>query len=242
MRVHTMHVSLQYNDSPAQQQADADAVFKRASARDVWWLTGTEANTAANAKIQRAAATRWAYRYYRGEGDVWIAVDGNRAQGGIDTEWTPVVKGKAGRYPNRGVLRVSFDNEQLGRFSVLAAHYNLARGSGPKDNPKIAAAVGEQAAEHGRGARLVFYGGDQNIGDRKEDTFLGGPLTSAWDELGGYEATHDRRTIDVIASYNNDGRVSAVYCRALDDSELRLHTDHFLVEAGFEVAPLKRRR
>jgi hypothetical protein len=240
MRVDVAHVSFQYNDTPAQQQADADAVFKRAVARDLWWLTGTEANTAQNRETQQAAAVRWAYRYFRPGGDVWVAVDPSRAISPFEVDWTPVIPGAKGRHPERGVVRVSFDTKALGRITVLAAHYNLERGSGPRDNPKIAAAVGKAAKRYGKGSNLVFYGGDQNLGDRKQDTFLGGPLTSAWDELGSYEATHDKRTIDVIASYNNDGRVKAAYCRALDDTELRLHTDHFLVEAGFDVTVLGR--
>jgi hypothetical protein len=70
--------------------------------------------------------------------------------------------------------------------------------------------------------------------DRKTDTFFVAPMTSAWDELDKYENT-GHGPIDVIASYDHDGRVKAKYIRALDDKEFSLHTDHFLIEAGFDV-------
>lgn len=239
MRVDVMHYSAQTQDTLPQKAADAAKVFARARARDVWWLTGTEANNAADARVLQNAAKGQGFRFITRGGDVWVAVDPSRATGTITAAFTLVIHGKAHRYPNRGVLRVSFTTEQLGRITVLAAHYNLIRGSGEEDNPQLAKEIAKQARKYGRGSALVFYGGDQNLSDRREDTFLGAPLTSAWDELGHYQPTHDRRTIDVIASYNRDGRVSAAYCRSLQDAQLALHTDHYPVEAGFDVTPLR---
>jgi hypothetical protein len=43
----------------------------------------------------------------------------------------------------------------------------------------------------------------------------------------------------VIASYNNDGRVSAVSFKAFNDKQFFLYADHFLTEAVFEIEPLK---
>jgi hypothetical protein len=41
----------------------------------------------------------------------------------------------------------------------------------------------------------------------------------------------------VVATYDRDKRVRAISTRALDDSELRLHADHFLVEAVIQGKP-----
>lgn len=78
---------------------------------------------------------------------------------------------------------------------------------------------------------------DDRNNEPQGDTFFGQPLTSAWDELNRHEST-GHGNIDVIASYNKDGRVKALDIVALDDKEFFLHTDHFLVEATFQVDPL----
>lgn len=235
VRVDLMHISMQYSDTAAQQTADAEKVFGRARAGDVWWITGTEANVGAISDRFRTAAQRYGYQYFRRGGDVWLAVDAIRIDDQADTQWTEVIDGVKGRYPDRGVLRCTFTNTLLGQVTVLASHYQTTKyGAG---NVLIAREIGEQCRRYGAGQALVFYGGDQNIDDRASDTFFGEPLTSAWDELKRWEST-GHRNIDVIASYDKDTRVKAAYCRALDDTELRLNTDHFLVEAGFDVLPL----
>ena len=47
-----------------------------------------------------------------------------------------------------------------------------------------------------------------------------------------------RGNVDVIASCDQDGRVSGKSCEALTDRKIRLHADHFLVEGAFNVRPL----
>ena len=66
---------------------------------------------------------------------------------------------------------------------------------------------------------------------------MGGPLTSAWDELGIYQNT-GHGNIDVIASYDRDRRVRAEHIQAFPDSDFPLATDHFLVEAWYRVRRL----
>jgi hypothetical protein len=246
VRVHVMHQSMQYSDTKAQQLEDADKLFARAKSRGVWWVTGTEANQPEDSANFKKGAEDHGYRYFHKGGDVWVAVDPLVASN-FQSAFTMVIPGKAGSYPNRGVLRVSFSNVELGRINVLACHYNLSgpqhpHAPGAKQNPVLAAEIAKQAERYGQGSGLVFYGGDQNLRDEKPgvDTFYGKPLTSAWDELKHYEPTHaGAETIDVIASYNKDGRVKAAYIRALPDSKFKLNTDHFLVEAGFDVLPVK---
>lgn len=199
----------------------------------------------------------------RGSGsstDCWIAVRLDLIHGGWrswERGYIPVLGGskeyedvmdlKGKRWGPKGIVNLAFDTEDLGRIHVAAAHYltDSRRESSPYFalNKILGTAVGEWAIAAGKGSDLAFYGGDQNMADSRNkeaqgDTFFGQPLTSAWDELEKWENT-GHGNIDVIASYDRDGRVSARYVRALDDREFPLNTDHFLVEAGYDVRHLR---
>lgn len=158
------------------------------------------------------------------------------------------------RWGPRGLVNVSFDSlPELGHISVGAAHY-LTGARSPKgsvikgvnhweENEKLAGIVGDWFREQGAGKGLAFYGGDQNMDDSKNeepqgDTFFGANVTSVQDELLKWENT-GHGPIDVIATYNKDGRVTALKVNVLDDSEFRLATDHFYLEAVLNVEPLK---
>lgn len=240
LTVRVAHVSMQYSDSRQQMAEDADKIMSRGYR----WITGTEAG-AGNplAVILPRAAERHGYRIHRVR-DVWIAVDRELVHDRWRTGYVPVIESTEGkgRHTDRGIGWVAFNTRELGRISIGAAHL-LTKGRRPGDpnyrlNRRFSDAFRQWVIDAGQGAGLAFYGGDQNIPDRKMDTFMGAPLTSAWDELGRYENT-GHGCIDVIASYDRDGRVSAVKARALSDRELHLHTDHFLVEANFRVRKLQ---
>lgn len=248
IRLHLMEVSLQYSDTDAQKMADLDKIFARAAKRGVAAVAGTEVGKAEFRDMVKAAATKHGYRHAASvsETDTWVAVRKDLIKGGWAVECEVVVSHRegSGHHGNRGVLAVSFDSlPEIGRVTILACHYLTKGRPGAKDpdyrvnvpqNRELAAEVGRLARKHGAGSALVFYMGDQNIVDRDEDTFMGQPLTSSWDELKKWENT-GHGNIDVIASYDPDGRVVAVYCRALDDSEFPLATDHWVVESGFDV-------
>lgn len=238
--VRMAHISMQSTDSAYQQRQDAIRVFARATIRDYAWVTGTEANTTANSLIYQHEAQDADYRYVRG-GDCWIAVKESRIASGFKAQWNQVVKGKAHQFPNRGVLRVTFTDVELGEVTVLASHFQTKRTSKrrPADNKRLADKVGAEARAHGAGDGIVFYGADTNITDRTGDTFKGEPLTSCWDELKKWPGTgHDN--IDVIASYDADKNVTCTGARVLDDSDIQLFTDHFLIEAVYAVSPKPR--
>lgn len=257
--LHLMHASMQFKDSTREKRCDAEKIFQRARRRRVAWITGTEAGPGAGKMRRelRKAAKANGYRLFipRAATDCWIAVDKDFVAGDWKQGYRKVIKkstaypekvvGK-GRWGHKGIVWVSFDTVDLGRISIGAAHY-LTKAHHPKSsrwplNRRLARAIGKWAEEEGQGSNLVFYGGDQNMLDAREkqpqgDTFFGEPLTSAWDELGKYQNT-GHGTIDVIASYDADGRVVAKYVRALDDDAFFLNTDHYLVEAGYEVVRL----
>lgn len=238
------HASMQYSDKPWQMRADAKVIFARGY--DI--ITGTEANRPAMREALLAAAKTNGYRLYVVR-SVWVAVHKRLRSGNWESGFVPVItagESRTGKHTDRGIAWVSFDTDELGRITVGAGHY-LTKGRPVKGrvysanldlNERFGPAIEKWAAEKGAGSALVFYGGDQNIVDRTSDTFFGAPMTSAWDELGKYEST-GHGNIDVIASYDPDARVKAKYIRALDDHVLPLFTDHYLVEAGYEVRHIK---
>lgn len=248
-RLRVAHASMQFSDNDREHEHDARAVFDRAVARDYAWLTGTEAGSGSGnltASLHEQAADH-GYRFAKpGGGDVWLAVRANLIAGGWATTFDKVIDGIAHRYTDKGVSAVEFDAPGLGHVTVIGGHYiTKGRPSGPAEqrtnlelNRRITIAIGDHARRAGRGSALVFYGGDQNIVDRTDDTFLGQPLTSAWDELGKWENT-GHGNIDVIASYDRDGRVKAVDVDTFPDAEFRLASDHYLVEAVYDVRKLR---
>ena len=242
------HVSMQFSDTEAQMTKDADRLFARAQKQGMWWVTGTEAGGASPLKgILREAAGRYGYRLFAPSGtDAWIAV---RKEVMVGKKWDAgyekVVDGKAGKFTDKGPVWVTFDT-RLGTISVIACHY-LTKGRPSASSPEfrqnvqinqeLALAIGAKTKELGAGKAIVFYGGDQNIVDRLDDTFFGEPLTSCWDELRRWENT-GHGNIDVIASYDRDGRVVCKAAQALDDTEFHLFTDHFWVQAVYQVGAL----
>lgn len=231
---------MQFSDSKSQVVRDAAKIFDRGYD----WLTGTEAGEAPVLPTFRAAAAEAGYKFFAYKSNFVaikkkLIVPGSYERGGttvVDNDET------VGRGHDLNFVWGSFEHKDVGDITVIASHYALLgkphaapdKQVNLKENRELAHAIGDFADEAAKGRRLAFYGGDQNISDRLADTFFGGNLTSAWDELNKYEDT-GHGNIDVIASHDKDKRVKAKYIRALDDSEFHLNTDHFLVEAGFTV-------
>ena len=154
---------------------------------------------------------------------------------------------------NAGILDVLIIG--AGISGIGAAHYlTKARHPGAVHagidhwawNKKLGTAVGKWAEVAGAGISTAWYGGDQNMNDSRNgqpqgDTFFGAPMTSCWDELSKWPNT-GHGTIDVIATYDNDGMVSCIDARALDDGRFFLEQDHYLVEAIYQKAFKPRQR
>jgi hypothetical protein len=245
VQVKATHASLQFSDPTVQKVADANRVFARAKARNVRWITGTEGWEKDSRVALHAAAKANGYSLWIAPGqDAWIAVQHSFVVGKLETFAGPViVDGKAHHFTNKKVTSVTFKTAELGTITVIACHL-LTKGDPSRppaellaQNKKLSKAIGDHARLKGKGLNLVFYGGDQNIQDRRTDTFLGAPLTSLWDELKTWPST-GHGTIDVIASYDLDGRVKGESCKALSDRDFALFTDHYLVEGSFRVRPL----
>lgn len=235
------HYSGEFSDKPRQQQLDIEKVFRRGLDH----LTGTEAGEKVTQSLLRAAAKKYGYRIHISR-TCWVAVRKELIHGGWKTGFVSVLKPNEGKTPHRerGIAWASYDNRDVGRTTQGVGHL-LIKGRKPGDpnfecNQRFTRAIAKFGREFGKGAALCFYNGDQNDDDEKNDTFRGGPFTSLQDELDQHERTGRSAQIDVAASYNGDGRVEAQAVRALDDSELFLHTNHNPVEGEYRIRKLKK--
>ena len=237
------HISMQYSDTPLQKRYDANKVLSRGYAA----VTGTEAGQDSGRRALRVAAHNHGYALHIKRAN-WVAIRKSLIVPGTFRKGHEMIV-DSDDYVGRGFdLHITWagcEIENLGNVAFMAGHY-ATKGSPTgkkksskniKANQKYAAGIGDMAERLGRGDDLVFYGGDQNIVDEDNDTFFGEKLTTVWDELGKYPGT-GHGNIDVLASYDRDKRVEAEYGRVLNDKKLLLHTDHFLVEAGFRVKHL----
>jgi hypothetical protein len=247
--VHMMLAPLQFSDTLPRRSSDVHKIMARANKRKVDWVWGTEAGEKDTRVALRDACADYGYRlFFRGPNDSWVAVRRAVIAGNVDVEYEPIIAANegVGTHGARGVLAVSFDHVDLGRVSLLGTHFLLQGQPDPAPeekqvnlelNEKLAGQVARLTRRLGEGKNKVFYGGDQNIRDRTDDTFLGGPLTSVQDELKKWEDTGHGST-NVIASYDADKSVVAEYVRVQDDEEFPLHGDHYVTEAGYRVRSL----
>lgn len=245
MRIRIAHASMQFSDTAKEKLHDANAIFHRAKELNYAWLTGTEAaeEPLHTYLLESAHDHGYTFAMYKG---LWVAVRKNLIRQGtymheaetlIDTSLV------AGAGQDTSLIWAQFVNDRIGAVTVMGGHYPRF---GQPDSPdpakrvnlqwteKVAHAIGEYANEFGKGAALFFYGGDQNIPDNISDTFFNQPLTSAADELHSYHSTGHGQ-IDVIASYNGDRRVEAISFASFTDREFMLYTDHYLIEAVYDV-------
>lgn len=239
---------LQFSDTPAQHTHDTAVIFRRGY--DL--LGGTEAGAGANnttAELKRNAKAN-GYGIHFGHGD-WVAWRKDLGKV-ISKGYVKVLEShnaagdpNPGNYAPKGIPWVKLDVAGgVGVVTFGASHF-LTRGRRPGEtlpgplnhftlNEKLAKAVGAWARRHGKGDALVLWAADTNRVDRDTDVLSGAPLTTAWDELETWPNT-GHGNIDVIASYDGDGRVEAVGARSLPDAKVPLHTDHYLTEAEFDV-------
>jgi hypothetical protein len=241
------HCSLQFSDGPKMWQHDVALIF----ARGYQWITGTEAGEAVNWRILYAEAKRRGYTIRRYKSN-WIAISNKIVKQGTTVKWgvqtlvdNDLVAGPG--HDSNYIFATFVHSEQgVGTISVVSSHYPTKGTPVSKDparrvNLKWTTLMGKKIsakmADLGEGSALAFYGGDQNIEDSKADTFFGGDVTSCWDELKKYPGT-GHGTIDVIATYDRDTRVRCLSADSFTDKELFLHTDHYLVEATYQIERL----
>jgi hypothetical protein len=103
--------------------------------------------------------------------------------------------------------------------------------------------LGDVIAAAAAGSRLGFWAGDMNHDDRRKpystyDTALRRQdLTSCWDELGRWPATHfpQGTTLDWVGSFDPDRRVRCLRARTWH----QLHSDHSALSAFYAISPVR---
>lgn len=244
------HVSLQFSDTKAEQTKDLETVFARGY--DV--LTGTEAGHSKTDWNQREldrVALKYGYRisnpiYH----DTWVAVKSvlvvsDWKQGSIHAleQSSKFVPKPPGRWGPKGVTWASWNmGKTYGQFAVAAVHPLTWGGTGTvalknETDKKYAGVVRDWHAALPK-ATEAFVGGDFNRNDKKYDVFMGiAPFITSSDELKRWETT-GHGPIDGIAREKTSTRVKALSVTVLDDTELALGTDHFVVETVWEITAL----
>lgn len=239
-KIRMAEISLQFSDSPQQIEHDVQIIF----CRDYQFIFGTEAGPFGKIRdIVKKWADKTGYRVQFGRADSWVAVQKTFIKGKWEAGYTKVIDRDegVGAHGNKGIVWVKFKSE-LGRTFLLGAGHYLTKGRRAGEpnfalNKRFGTELRTWASQHGQGC-VVIYGGDQNIVDEHNDTFFGAPFTSAWDELKKWEGT-GHGNIDVIASWDRSRGIEWVHINAIRDRRLRLHTDHFLVEAVANVVNAK---
>jgi hypothetical protein len=182
------------------------------------------------------------------EGDTAIAV--SDAHELLDHDYLHVNAGQpgpmaSGGHSPRGVQVVQFrpfGTEEVVTFAT--AHWLTRRADDGGQRLAMTQAMAHTIQQAAKGSRLGFWAGDTNNPDQPGDVsevdrlLRKGQLTSCWDELGRYPATHGHTTLDVVGSYDPDGRVSCTRARVWP----QLRSDHRPISAWYSVRPEQRRR
>jgi hypothetical protein len=193
--------------------------------------------------LRRACKDRGYQLVLPPEGDTAIALRGDHEL--LANGWQPVVASShKPLHGPRGIHVATFRPAGTReRISVCELHNVRAVVSGAQQLAMVRE-LGEAVAAAGRGSRLAFYMGDMNHDDRRKDYspydrhLRKLDLTSCWDELGRWPATHEHgTTIDVVGSYDPDNRVTCLRARTWH----QLHSDHSALSAFYRIAPVRHR-
>lgn len=251
-RLKFAHMSCQFSDTAKEREADIRKVFARGY--DI--LTGTEAGVGAGhgvnstAELLKKIGGEAGYVVHvPGRYDTWVAVKKTLVVGKPVTGAIHAIDRSSmqkptppGRWGDKGVVFIEWNmGKTFGSFAVGAVH-NLTWGGAGKDLKEKTDIVYAQKMEEWRkslpAAVEAFIGGDFNRNDKTGDVFRGkAGFITAGDEHKDWENT-GHGPIDGIAREKTSTRTKCVRFDVLDDSELPLATDHFLLEADYEVTAL----
>lgn len=239
------HSSLQHSDTPRQQEHDVRVLFEHGARFPL--KSGTEAGpNKPGENINRGLLLEYADEFDHAinfGGDSWVAVDRKIIVPKSMTK-DDVFLVNNDEMETHGYDRImpviSFEHVKtgVGRIHHGGVHYptkGATPGSPNYDvNEEVAERIARWLAKVARGSDLGFVSGDFNIQDRFLDFALGHNFTSMADELEDWENT-GHGAIDGFCSFDRDGRVKAHRFDVLDDTELRLFTDHFLCRGTWEI-------
>lgn len=241
------HSSLQFSDSPAQQEADVKRLFEQGNSFPI--KTGTESgDDNALHDLVEFYAKKFDHLLAARQGN-WVAVDRAIIQKRSQRRGHVFVVDNArlvGHQRDREFPWIQFTHAKpgVGRLAVAGFHYSTA-GRLPNNpnwdtNKLYAESIAEWMQEFAKGHNIALGAGDFNMIDsmRNQDWAFGNGFTSLADELGRYYNT-GHGPIDGLVSFDADKRVKAKKLVVLDDKELHMHTDHFVVRGTWSIRHLK---
>lgn len=237
---------MQFSDPAALQYADVQVIFKRGYHA----IVGTEAGAGSGKLLSYIVAAAKEHGYYLskpGRYDTWVAVRKDQVKEGtwraesVFALWrsSKTPGDHPGRWGDKGVVAGVFTHPLTGReMAIGSVHYLTNGGAGPKLKAETDVTYSEVVAKWAKKypEADVLVGGDFNRNDKKYDVFRGkAPFVTAADELEKWQNT-GHGPIDALARRKTDEKVRFVSWRVLDDSEVRLNTDHFLSKAVLKLA------
>lgn len=239
------HTSLQFSDTHRQQSTDIEKLFSKGKAFPV--KTGTESGPETGNHDLLIEAAKDFGHVIQFSREVWVAVDRSIIKkGSVQKGEVFVIKNDElqGRMHDRTLAYVSFTHQdpRLGRFTFGSAHY-ATKGSVIGDpnlsaNQLYAKKIAEWMRQKGKNSALVFAAGDFNMNDARLDWAFGQDFTSMADQLGQHPNT-GHGPIDGFIKFDKDGRASAKKLEVLDDTEMHMFTDHFVVRGTWNIRHLK---
>lgn len=246
MKLKIAHTSLEFKDSNPQHTADFEKIFSQGY--DL--IGGTEAGPGAgntNVELKRLAKKHGYKINVSNRYDTWVAVKaslitrGSWRKGAVFVMWrqSKAAPNASGRWGDKSITWASFRNKDIGRVSVGSVHPLTKKGGGPDLKRRTDRLFGRKIAAWFRrfakgSAAIAFVTGDFNLVDAHNDLFHGAPITSCWDELGKYPNT-GHGNIDAVGSADADGRVKCLNAFVLDDKDMFMFGDHFVVVTTYEV-------
>ena len=250
------HNSMQFSDSPDAHRHDAKVVFDTATDTKAWAVTGTESGDSRSNHDLRDFLVEEAHDHefyiFAHKYGEWVALNRRYLKGFEHGYDGPYIKGSVGidaahgAHAPRGVTWVSASpiKFNLGLMSFGAAHYltKPSMAASHVTNEPLVRGIAAWGVRHGNGpGKIAIFCADTNMDDLHRDVFMGKPFTSISDELGKHPATHGANIahgakLDVIASYDFDGRVKAKSYTVWDDSKVKLYADHFMLHGVYSVA------
>lgn len=237
--LHLQHVALKFSDTNRETNEDVGAAFERGAVA----VGFTEAARGRKRNNVMSVAKHHGYEVYGGRGDTCIAVTRAVEVVGHDSLLVNTAQGGGvaqGGHSARTLDSVIFEFAGA-EVTVFEAHWLRLTAHGIREHKMMTDAAIEGVQRRGRGRDLAFLMGDVNWqdgpgtggGDRRKPGYLfaQGGLTTVWDESGIYRDTHGNNTIDTIASYDRDGRVSLKRTKVWHG----VHSDHGPVSAWFDI-------
>jgi hypothetical protein len=241
------HSSLQFSDSPKQQEADVAKLFEQGQHYPI--KTGTETGRDTELfDLVQFYTKKFDHLLCARQGN-WVAVDRGIIEKRTARRGHIFVVDNSqltGKQRDREFPWIQFTHSKpgVGRIAVAGFHYST-KGRHPSDpnhdtNKKYAKEIEEWMKGMSIGTNISLGAGDFNMVDsmKKQDWAFGGGFTSMADELKTYFNT-GHGPIDGFVSYDADHRVKAKKLVVLDDDKLHLHTDHFVARGAWSIRHLK---